>query len=114
MARSRSFSIYLLKKGFDASNALSDDDSDLDEMEAASLPPNAELFVRDADPYPPWWRDYFGIKAKLSQQSKGALVFVPLNKRTFVLTFGTVGHYLEPESFEHDFGLRVTLNSVDP
>jgi uncharacterized protein (TIGR04141 family) len=31
-----------------------------------------------------------------------------------MLTFGHVSHYAKPDSYEYDFGLIVTLNSVDP
>jgi uncharacterized protein (TIGR04141 family) len=46
--------------------------------------------------------------------SKGALVFLPVGRRWFVLSFGHVAHNLIEGSYEYDFGLRVTLNSVDP
>ncbi len=44
---------------------------------------------------------------------KGAVVFVPAATRWFALCFGHVSHNLKSEAYEHDFGLKVTLNSVD-
>ncbi len=41
-------------------------------------------------------------------------MFVPIQDRCFALTFGLVYHNLSDDSIEHDFGLRVTLNCVDP
>lgn len=114
MAKSRPFSIYLLKLGYDAATALKEDHR-LDEPVASqNLPTDASLLVLDSAPTPPWWREYFGVQKKLDQSSKGALVFLPVDGRVFALSFGHVHHNLREESYEYDFGLRVTLNCVDP
>lgn len=113
-AKSRSFSIYLLKQGFDEGNALKEDHALDDTVDAAHLPDGAALFVLDNSPKATWWRTYFGIKKQLKQVTKGALVFLPVGKRCFALSFGHVYHNLREESYEYDFGIRVTLNSLDP
>jgi uncharacterized protein (TIGR04141 family) len=114
MAKSHTFSIYLLKNEFNAIEALSED-SELEEgIQASELPAEATLFILDSQETPPWWKSYFGIQKHLMQALKGAIVFLPVSGRTFAITFGHVFHNLKPESFEYDFGLRVTLNSVDP
>ena len=41
-------------------------------------------------------------------------MFLPIEGACFALTFGQVIHHLEETAFEYDFGLRVTLNSLDP
>ncbi len=46
--------------------------------------------------------------------STGAVLIVRAYQKTFVLTFGTSFHIVQSNSIERDFGLRVTLNSVDP
>lgn len=114
MSKSRSFSIYLLKPTHDATNTLKDDHELVDDVDADDLPDDAILYVLDSQPKPPWWRSYFGITKNLQQTLKGAVVFLPVDGRTFAITFGHVYHNLKPESYEYDFGLRVTLNSVDP
>lgn len=114
MTKSRSFSIYLLKDGYDAANTLKDDHALDDQMEGDDLPDGAALYVLDSPPSPPWWRGYFGIQQPLMQSLKGAIVFLPIGERTFAITFGHVYHNLQPESYEYDFGLRVTLNCLDP
>ena len=114
MSKSRSFSIYLLKEGFDASNALKKDHSLEDDVDANGLPEGASLFVLDNVPRKPWWKDYFNIQKDLTQVTKGALIFLPVEERCFALSFGHVFHNLKDASYEYDFGLRVTLNSVDP
>jgi len=114
VTKSRAFSIYLLKEGCDASNALKDNHGLAADVQADALPAEAKLFVLDAEPRPPWWKGYFGIKKNLRQVTKGALVFLPVGKRTFAVSFGFVAHNLKDTSYEYDFGLRVTLNCVDP
>ena len=111
MSKSRKFSIYLLKEGFDASNSLKDA---LQPSGASKLPDNASIFVFDNESQPPWWRGYFGVTQQLSQTFKGAILFVPTGGRCFALTFGHVYHHLKDQAYEYDFGLMVTLNCIDP
>lgn len=111
--KSRSFSIYLLKPGYNATNALEDDHGLQPEM-ATNLPAGASLYILDSFPRQPWWQDYFGITKNLNQESKGALVFLPVKGRCFALSFGHVYHHLKDMAYEYDFGLRVTLNALDP
>lgn len=113
MRKARPFSIYLLKEDFDPTNSLRED-HDLEAAEATDLPEGAALYILDAAPKPPWWRGYFGVTEPLMQQFKGALVFLPVGGRWFALSFGQVFHHLNDAAYEYDFGLRVTLNSVDP
>lgn len=95
-------------------NALLDNNQLEQDFNANFLPEGSALYLLDSPPRPPWWKDYFGIQKNLSQVSKGALVFVPIGGRCFALSFGHVAHNLKDISYEYDFGLRVTLNSLDP
>ena len=114
MNKSRSFSIYLLKEGFNSSNALKEDHSLGEPVHAANLPKGATLYLRESEPIPPWWKSFWGISQDLYQSSAGAVIFLPVDGRHFVLTFGHAYHDLKDESYVYDFGLRVTLNSLDP
>lgn len=114
MARSRTFSAYLLKPEVKAPIDSLRVDHGLQVATAAKLPKRASLYILDTAPRPPWWREYFGVPQKLLQEQKGALVFVPAKGRIFALSFGQVHHHLRDSAYEYDFGLRVTLNSVDP
>ncbi|WP_116052052.1 DUF6119 family protein [Amycolatopsis palatopharyngis] len=114
MARSRAFSIFLLKEGFDSTTALREENRLIESVPASNLPTGATLFVLDGPARPPWWKSYFGVERDLFQASKGALVFVPIADRVCVLAFGHVSHNLRDESYEYDFGIKVTLNCVDP
>lgn len=114
MSKTRSFSIYLLKEGFVATNSLKDSNSLGDPIAQHNLPTGSSLYIADNDFRPPWWKSYFSIEQNINQALKGAIVFLPVKNRCFALTFGHVSHNLKEESYEYDFGLRVTLNSVDP
>ena len=114
MTKSRSFSIYLPKEGFDATNSLKEDHALEGGTNATQLPTDATLFVLDNPPREPWWKGYFGVTKTLRQVTKGALIFLPAGGRCFALSFGHVSHNLRETSYEYDFGLRVTLNSLDP
>lgn len=113
MARTRSFSIYLLKPNIVPADALEQEHNLEPEIGATQLPPGSLVYILDSVPREPWWRGFFGIPRALSQVGKGAIVFIPASGRWFALCFGHVSHNLDPEKYEHDFGLRVTLNSVD-
>lgn len=78
--KSRSFSIYLLKQGYDANNALEADHGLGAPETGRNLPVGATLYVMDNVPTEPWWRSYFGIDKNLKQVSKGAIVFLPVKK----------------------------------
>lgn len=114
MTKTRSFSVYLLKETFDATNALKDETNLEPVIAATDLPEGAVLHILDKAPTTPWWRGYFGITKELTQVSKGAMVFLPASGRWFALCFGHISYNLKDESYEYDFGLRVTLNCVDP
>lgn len=112
--KSRPFSIFLLKGGFSASNALPAKHSLSVAKKAANAPEGSTIYILDTEPKRPWWSDYFGVQEELWQESKGALIFLPVDDRCFALSFGHVFHHLNDDSYEYDFGLKVTLNSVDP
>ncbi|OZC55430.1 hypothetical protein CH267_12635 [Rhodococcus sp. 06-621-2] len=115
MVSSRSFSIYLLKEGWTADNALRADTvlSEADQ-DAAILPENSRLFILETRPRPPWWKAYFAIDADLTQSLNGAIVFLEVDDKVFAITFGHVAHNLQDVSYEYDFGLRTTMNALDP
>jgi uncharacterized protein (TIGR04141 family) len=49
-----------------------------------------------------------------NQETKGAMVFLPIEGRVFVLCFGHVAHNLTDESYEYDFGIKTTLSCFHP
>jgi len=121
-ARKEKLSIYLARESakpdsdlIKLENAKEAVELDLPEVEAAIL------YVKKQPPKnpPPWTRLFteneavdaslFGVSSNV-----GSVFIVRTGAATFVLSFGTGFHLLKPEAIERDFGLKVTLNSVDP
>lgn len=75
------------------------------------------LFYRSLPPRPPRWVDF--LKAyldphKIMFSGVGGVLVVQAAGRLFALTFGSGRHLINPGTFEENFGLRATLNSVNP
>ena len=115
MAKSRNFSVYLLKKGFDAQNSLKEEHhlTPLNEADT-NIPAGGIMYYGQNQTKSPWWKEYWGISQNLQQTSVSAIVFFPVNDRWFAVTFGASYHNLKENSYEYDFGLRTTLNALDP
>lgn len=115
MAKSRGFSIYLLKNTFSPENALKDDHNlELLLEDHTNLPIGAIMYLADTAGSPPWWKNYWGIDKNLYQVQKGSLVFLPVDNNWLALTFGMTYHQLKDNCYEYDFGLKTTLNALDP
>ena len=77
-----------------------------------------QVSTRSAHPLkPPKWYKFLSaaienLPAVLSS-SASAVLFVSTSNRLFALTFGYGRSLLTPGAWEEDFGLKVTLNSVD-
>ena len=75
------------------------------------------LYTESIPPHEPRWVKLFAETApalqKLRSSNASALLLMPRGGRLFALTFGYGRGLLKPGSWEEDFGLRVTLNSVD-
>ncbi|MBT2916837.1 TIGR04141 family sporadically distributed protein, partial [Vibrio anguillarum] len=68
---------------------------------------------------PPWTKTFTDSKQVESEKfgtssNVGAVLVVSVAGSTFVLSFGMGYHLIKQEAIERDFGLKVTLNSVDP
>lgn len=120
--RKEKLSIYLARDG-------SKPDSDVIKLENAKQPiemdlPEAEsarLYIKKQPPKnAPLWTRLFTADSQVdafefgSSSNVGAVFIVRISGATFILSFGTGFHLLKQESIERDFGLKVTLNSVDP
>lgn len=76
------------------------------------------LYVSESQPREPRWvsfvKEGFPDGISLSPSSTAAAVlFIKADSRWFALTFGQGRHLLESDCHEVDFGLKVTLNTVD-
>lgn len=78
----------------------------------------SQLYYKQANPHPPAWAKFFvgdpvhGKLQGLRVASNGAVMLVPAGNRFFALAWGIGRHMLVPGTWEEDFGLRVTLNSL--
>lgn len=115
MAKSRSFSCYLLKKASNPENSLKKDHSlvKIQKEDTNHLPEGAVMYIAKNQIIQPWWKDYWKISNTLNQQQSAAIVFLPVKERWIALTFGHIHHKLEDTSYEYDFGLITTLNALD-
>lgn len=77
------------------------------------------LYVKHTPAHPPSWAKFFfgsvDLKTKeLKNSAVSAIFLTRAGNRLFALSFGHGRHLLNPGCYEERFGLRVTLNSVDP
>lgn len=115
MKKSRNFTVYLLKTKFNPTNALKEDHHlRLLAEKGTNIPEKGIMYIGQNPNTSPWWKKYWGIRQTLNQTSVGAIVFLPISERWFAITFGMSFHCLKEDAYEYDFGLRVTLNTLDP
>ncbi len=85
----------------------------------AELPYECEAYVQLAKASNPSWvenaSNYFDIETeKVKNISNSFVFFVKASERLFALTYGYGYAALDKKKIEHNFGLRVVLNEVDP
>jgi uncharacterized protein (TIGR04141 family) len=113
----RTFTIFLLKD----SHAASPLKPDVTVSEYPVKHENAQigtLYVQPSHDHPPAWLSFFSgsvpdFAERIVNANTAALYVTAIGGRTFAVAFGYGRHLLAPGSWEEDFGLRVTLNSVD-
>lgn len=112
--------VFLLRREISAPDqALADQRNPLTRYELRSgLPFDGALYLRRPRSRVPSWVGFVGpgVEGNLNAltASTGAVLFVRSSGHWFALTFGAGRHLLDTDAVEQDFGLRVTLNSVDP
>ncbi|PHV40505.1 TIGR04141 family sporadically distributed protein [Janthinobacterium sp. BJB304] len=119
--RKEKLSIYLLKNDFSEDTEILKLEDSKDPIKINIQNGSAILYVKKESSHPPpSWTNLFTSHQKIeegvfgSTRSVGAAFTIRKFGKIFVLTFGTGHHLLKQDSIERDFGLRVTLNSVDP
>ena len=113
-------SIYLIKKEYDKDRKIL---KNIDQLEKENLKNVGRFYYCKSQNKPPLWIKNFFSKAitknlKLFNAiTKGVLlVRIKTQKysRTFAVTFGYGKTLLKTDVYEEKFGLKVTLNTVDP
>ena len=115
----RSLTILLLKAGFSEEEALDEDTSKVQSFTVTVGGKTiGSLIAKQAPINPPAWLKLFAGSIdpapKLRSGSVSAVFLIRSAGRLFALVFGQGRHLLRPGACEERFGLRVTLNSVDP
>lgn len=116
----RSLTIFLMKAGIKESDVLDDEESESCEEVDIRLGDKSvgTLYAKQTPITPPSWLKFFaGSVAKnpgLRRASVSAAYITRAGGRLFAIVFGQGRHLLKGGSYEERFGLRVTLNSVDP
>lgn len=114
----RSLSIYLLKSDIRDADAAVESATEVRRVTIGrGRGTIGILFHRTTPLHPPRWIEFFSthVDARDFRYSSVSAVFiVRAARRLFALSFGQGRHLLKPGSFEEDFGLRATLNSVSP
>ncbi|POD76977.1 sporadically distributed protein, TIGR04141 family [Pseudomonas syringae group genomosp. 3] len=120
--RKEKLSIYLAKN-------LKINDLEILKLENAKTPISIEIpgietamlyIKKEPLQHSPPWTKLFTSRPEVSvddfgnSSSVGAALVITAFQQKFILTFGTGFHLLNDDTIERDFGLRVTLNSVDP
>jgi uncharacterized protein (TIGR04141 family) len=81
------------------------------------IPALGDLYTQASRPHPPKWVAFFGsalTERRLLSSSASGVLIVQRGARLLAVTFGYGRALLEPGTWEEGFGLRVTLNSIDP
>lgn len=78
----------------------------------------ATLYVRQQTSNAPKWVTFFQDFVDASvfgrNSSTGALLSIPWQQRTFLISFGQGWHNIDSAKIETEFGLRAALNILDP
>jgi len=119
--RKERLSIYLAKNSFATNELILKTENAKAAIEFSIQEFKSTLYVKKDPPAitPSWTKlltqnenipkDIFGTSSTV-----GAALVIECEGQKFILTFGSGYHLINSESIERDFGLRVTLNSVDP
>ena len=78
----------------------------------------ATLYVRRQNSNPPKWATFFQDFVDTAtfgrNSSTGAILSIPWQQRTFLISFGQGWHNVDSSRIETEFGLRTALNLLDP
>jgi len=118
VARIITLSLRLLRQGINIEQALRDENNL--EPRPCDKPPGAKLYAGKTGK-PPAWKtlveELTSTSLDVWSESSGSLLFVPVrsgtpDERIIAVCFGTGHHALDPSALEHQFGLKVVLNTV--
>jgi uncharacterized protein (TIGR04141 family) len=114
----RPLTVYLLKTGVTGPQEAIDGSAEVDGVPVEVGSSEAMLFVKSSKMRRPPWLGFFDGYMDLSvlglwTASSSAVLVVCVAERWFAVTFGHGRHLLKQGAWESNFGLRVTLNSIE-
>lgn len=118
--RARSLSIFLVKPDFSSADRVLLDLSALSHSRVTVGTQHVgDLYIKPTSDRLPSWLSLFDgalrpVPQDIHNASAAAVLRIEAGGRVFALTFGYGRSLLRPGAWEEDFGLRVTLNAVDP
>jgi uncharacterized protein (TIGR04141 family) len=118
--RKERLSIYLIKNAALPDEQVIKTERAKSPIKIAIEPGDATLYVKETHPKVPDWVKFLfpaqDLPAQyfLGNRAEGAVLVFRNQNAAFALCFGMGHHLVDLELVERDFGLRVTLNSVDP
>lgn len=91
----QTFSIYLLKNGYNDTNCFKTQYKErLEKLERNQWNNNtiedASLFLQKNIPKPPAWKDYFGISKEINNELQGSIFIIPIKQKIFLYFLGLV------------------------
>lgn len=115
--RSRDLTMFLLKKGTDVDAIAKESECDVATCKVGRT--NATLLYRQKPAEQvSWWKEIVDMTATgvpgLKSQSAGAVLVIPVKNHLFAITFGTGRYFIPDDRIVPRFGLKATLNAVDP
>jgi uncharacterized protein (TIGR04141 family) len=112
-----SLTIYLIKPGWSRQECLSKLRKTTEHPFTLTDGTQGSVFTDSIPPHSPKW---VGLLSKvvtnlpiLNSSNSSAVLFLPRGERLFALTFGYGKSLLIPGSWDEDFGLKATLNTID-
>lgn len=118
-AKTRTLTIFLIKEGVSIGDALHEREGLTKLPVVYGSRSIGSLYVRSPRSAPPQWLSLFSGYADLGSlnlrnASTAAVLLTRRGGRLFAIAFGYGRHLLAPGSWEENFGLRTTLNMVEP
>jgi len=112
-------SIYLIKAGIEEQHVFRSRTGLSNHVVSEDGQRMGSVYVKRSDERPPSWTRLFASRVSpalgaVLSKNASALWLVPIGSRLFACAFGYGRMLLDPAVFEEDFGLKVTLNCVDP
>lgn len=114
--------IYLAKKGFYEAEHLLDLENMKEPKPLNIYGTESIIYIQQTRPakHPDWVNYIVSSQSDISYddfskcKSESAVIVVKISDCVFLISFGGGHHKVKKDFIERDFGLRVTLNSVDP